>query len=517
VTTNNATTKASGAPFRLGIWMDYGETLGPCDGIGVFVHNLIHGLLDLDESFEIVLQIHPGDEEVVQPFIEKAPTRVRISPAPDQTRGIRHMAYRGLATWVVNSDRVKRVKASWCEQAARRLDLAGRATKDYMWSVVTRASRRRWRDILKTFSVLPALCLLAWATFSVGQALATVGRIAVFPLERFDYLMRLLNGTRRRISRKKAVTLAKQAGCDVWVIPHAGFTQPLDFPSVLFIHDLVPFHFPDGFDPAHVQTLRRVIPARAREATICACMSQFIREHDLVGVLGLPPDRVRMVRPAPPNDFPRTEDGVDSLYRPRELGELVRPFLFYPSAFRPYKNHAGLIRALQVLRDEMGEDGFDVVFTGRRAGELPVSLERLADQTGTRKRIHVLGHVDRGVLAALYKKAFATIMLSFYEQGSFPVYEALYWGCPVASADIPSLREQCAAMGDSMVYFDVHDPRAIAHAVCALRDHRESIQQGQQRTRHLLWQQTWTQVAEEWLGVFREAACSANENRSKAA
>src|SRR5207244_4458254 len=100
-------------------------------------------------------------------------------------------------------------------------------------------------------------------------------------------------------------------------------------------------------------------------------------------------------------------------------------------------------------RDELGEDGFDVVFTGRLCGDMPVLLERLADQANIRHRVHVLGHVDRGTLAALYKEAFATLMLSLYEQGSFPVYEALYWKCPVACSDIPSMREQCQMMGDS--------------------------------------------------------------------
>jgi glycosyltransferase involved in cell wall biosynthesis len=514
VPTSNTTTDAGRPVLRLGVWMDYGETLGPCDGIGVFVHNLLHGLLDSNESLELVLQIHPGDEQVVQLFVEKAPTRVRISPAPDQTHGFRQLAYRGLIAWVVCSDRVKRVKASLSARATRRLDLAGRTIRDYMWSVVTRASRRWWCDVFTTFTVLPALCLLVWLAYSVWQVFATAGRIVVLPLERLDYLIRLLSETRRRISRKRAVALAKQTGCDVWVIPHAGFTQPLDFPAVLFIHDLVPFHFPEGFDPALVRTLRRVIPARAREATICACMSQFIRDHDLVGALGLEPEKVRMVRPAPPGDFPHIEDAQAALLRPRALR---RPFLFYPSAFRPYKNHAGLIRALQILRDELGEGDFDLVFTGQRRGEMPILLERLADQINTRNQIHVLGHVDRGVLAALYKEAFATLMPSYYEQGSFPVYEALHWGCPVAGADIPSLREQCAAMGDAMLYFDPHDPSAIARVICALRDGRESVRQRQQQTRQLLWQRTWNQVAAEWLGVFREAAGKADQVRSTAA
>jgi glycosyltransferase involved in cell wall biosynthesis len=243
-------------------------------------------------------------------------------------------------------------------------------------------------------------------------------------------------------------------------------------------------------------------------------MSQFIRDHDLLGELGLKATQVRMIRPAPPSDFPPSAADDARLLMTRDL---QRPFLFYPSAFRPYKNHAALIKALQVLRDEMGEEGFDVVFTGRHRGEMPVYLERLADQTKTRNRIHVLGHVDRAVLAALYQEAFATLMLSLYEQGSFPVYEALHWGCPVASSDIPSLREQCAAMGDSMLYFNPHDPATIARSICTLRDQREAIRREQQQTGRLLWQRTWKGVAADWLAVFRQAAGITGGKRSQAA
>ena len=37
-------------PIRIGIWCDYGVTLTPTEGIGVFVYNLVAGLLELDES-----------------------------------------------------------------------------------------------------------------------------------------------------------------------------------------------------------------------------------------------------------------------------------------------------------------------------------------------------------------------------------------------------------------------------------------------------------------------------------
>src|SRR5262249_45976889 len=90
-------------------------------------------------------------------------------------------------------------------------------------------------------------------------------------------------------------------------------------------------------------------------------------------------------------------------------------------------------------------------------------------------------------------------------QGSFPVYEALHWGCPVACSNIPALVEQCQPLGDAMIYFDPHDPMAIARAMLRFRDDRQFILSRQQTVKPVLWQRTWQDAARDWLQVFREA------------
>jgi hypothetical protein len=68
----------------------------------------------------------------------------------------------------------------------------------------------------------------------------------------------------------------------------------------LVIHDLVHVHYPDAVPDDVCAELERVLPRRAAEATLCACMSRFILETDLRGVLKLAEEKLRMVRPAPP-------------------------------------------------------------------------------------------------------------------------------------------------------------------------------------------------------------------------
>jgi glycosyltransferase involved in cell wall biosynthesis len=229
-------------------------------------------------------------------------------------------------------------------------------------------------------------------------------------------------------------------------------------------------------------------------------MSRFIRDTDLLGVLRLDPTKVRLIRPAAPADFPPLS--VEEAARLRPV-QLTRPYLFYPAAFRSYKNHRTLVEAVRVLRDRHGEDHFDVVFTGIH--RVPKDLAQRIEEAGLRDRVHVFRCVDRPTLGALYHCAYATIVPSLYEQGSFPIYEALHWGCPVACSRIPSLLEQCQPLGDAMIYFDPLDPDDLARTVLTIRDNRETILDHQQSAGKALWQRTWADAARDWLAVFREA------------
>jgi len=93
---------------------------------------------------------------------------------------------------------------------------------------------------------------------------------------------------------------------------------------------------------------------------------------------------------------------------------------------------------------------------------LPGPLRRQIAAAGLSAVVHVIGRVERATLARLYGEAAATIVPSFYEQGSFPLLEAMHWGCPVAASNIPALREAFAPMGEAMLFFDPRRPEAIA-------------------------------------------------------
>ncbi len=425
-------------PIRIGIWCDYGITLTPTEGIGVFVYNLVGGLLELDDTVEVVLLVRPGDQEMAASLVPHSSGRLRIVPeiwpiiprSPRLTR-----LFQAGIRWI-----------AWARQKSFRLD-----------------RRAHWlRNQVRTgkFSLLFAFLLsVGLAGFSLLADLRKWAFLLLLsPFIRFHFFLRL----RQKLALVfEPMAVCESAGCDVWLIPSFRLHYRLAFPSVLVIHDLVHVHYPDAVPPWDLEELGQLVPARSAEATICACMS-----------LGKP-------------------------------AGLTRPYLFYPAAFRSYKNHAALVQALRLLRDKHGIHDLDVVFTGIHS--IPLELRRAIRDCGLEDRIHVLGCVDRAEMDALYRNAVATILPSLYEEICFPVYEALQRGCPVALSRIPALVEQYQAMQDALLYFDPNDSDDLARIILRIREDREGIRSRQQAAAPALWARTWKHAARDWLKVLREA------------
>ncbi len=486
-------------PLRIGFWACYNVTLEPSAGIGVFLYNLLRGFADLDEEVELVLLVRPGDQARAAEYVAGCRRPVWILPEPEWRPPLLPPDLPALvALWRAGASRCRKLSAPWA--AARRHLAAAQARAEAAACAWVTRTRVFWLPLV-------ALCLLGvllpvWAVAVLATFVQAVVSATTFPFRATDRLVaRLAQEPRFQVRVAGMRGVADATLCDLWVIPYVGFPARIDFPAVVFIHDLVTHHFPELFDPRVVARIREYARLRSAEATLCACMSEFIRDTDLRGVLRLPDEKIRVVRPAAPRDFPQlADDEIDALIPP----ELTRPFLLLPSEYRPYKGHRRLVEALAILRDHHGIDDLDIAFTGSPPEDFPRELLDFVGRCGLAARVHLLGRVPRRTLAALYRRACACVVPTLYEQGSFPVYEALYWGCPVACSRIPPLEEQCRAMGDAMLYFNPLAPADIARAIRAIVADREQVRERQQAAGRLLWERTWADVAREWLAVFRE-------------
>ena len=148
-------------------------------------------------------------------------------------------------------------------------------------------------------------------------------------------------------------------------------------------------------------------------------------------------------------------------------------YLFYPAQLWAHKNHANLLIALQILRDQYQMD-MPLVLAGSNQGNLDY-LSKLIDQLGLKDRVYYLGFVAREELIALYRAALALVYVTFFGPENLPPLEAFACGCPVIASNVAGAEEQ---LGDAALLVDAGKPEEIALAIRKLSNDqklRESL------------------------------------------
>jgi glycosyltransferase involved in cell wall biosynthesis len=188
-------------------------------------------------------------------------------------------------------------------------------------------------------------------------------------------------------------------------------------------------------------------------------ISEHVKET-IVENLGVEAERVRVVYLGIDLDRLVPGDG------PR------KSFLLYPANDWPHKNHAGLLKAFGLLREERPD--LRLVLTGSGLDKLPAT-----------DGVEVRGHVPRDELIDLYRTAQALVFPSLYEGFGLPPLEAMACGCPVAVSRVGALPEIC---GEAARYFDPNEPEDIASATLdVLNDPDDLVERGLARARSFTW------------------------------
>lgn len=139
---------------------------------------------------------------------------------------------------------------------------------------------------------------------------------------------------------------------------------------------------------------------------------------------------------------------------------LSKPYLFYPAQFWPHKNHAALLEAIRILRDDYGLE-LSLRLSGSDKGNVHY-IKNLAKKLDLLRQVHFLGFVNQDELVELYKGALMLVYASHCGPENLPPLEAFALGCPVVASAVPGAFEQ---LGDAALLFDPKNPRDIAEKI----------------------------------------------------
>jgi glycosyltransferase involved in cell wall biosynthesis len=275
----------------------------------------------------------------------------------------------------------------------------------------------------------------------------------------------------------------------VWHPANGTFFPSPAVPSVVTIHDAVPFRYPEA-DSKRREHAQKPFVESVRTAAQFVAVSAFGRD-ELHAVFGLPVDQIDVIHHGVEPSF------SPGLAQPLPAGIFPRRYLLFvgdPIA-EPRKNFTLLYEAYRRAWPE-GSNAPPLVVAGARAPVLPgvVHAGNLGDD--------LVGSTN-DALRALYRGAIALTLASYHETFGMPMVEAMACGTPVIASRASSLPE---IGGDAALYAPPDDAGAWADALqrvvadAALRDRLRIA--GLDRATHF----DWDESTERHLALFRDVA-----------
>ncbi len=328
-----------------------------------------------------------------------------------------------------------------------------------------------------------------WETISVGAASRAGDNVAKLVWEQRTF-----------------PAAAKRLGAQLSHVPH--FAPPMrtyGVPTVVSILDIIPLRMPAYRGSATAQAYAQLVARAAHHATAIITISEFTKA-DIMDVLQIPPERIRVIQLAPDPRFRPADLGAQRAVREKYgMGER---FVINVGGMDVRKNIATLVGAFATAYFTTGDRDLQLFIAGdpNRLGSSPVypNWRPLAQTFGIDDRI-VCAPVAEEDLPALYSAAAVFVFTSLYEGFGLPPLEAMACGTPVVCSDATSLPEVVGVAG---LQVDARDPEAVAAGIQRVLESAETAHRLREWGLTHARSYSWERVATETTGLYADVGAS---------
>ncbi len=287
----------------------------------------------------------------------------------------------------------------------------------------------------------------------------------------------------------------------------ANYDAPLwgGCPSVLTIHDLSAYLYPETQVARRMRRARRRLPLMVRVASRIITPTESVR-REVCEHLRVNPAKVSAVPEAPRRIF-QPMPPVAALASNGRLG-VAGEFLLAVGTLEPRKNLLTLICAFEELVNASDSAKDLILVIAGKTGWLNEKLFARVASSPVRERIRFTGYVTDTELRALYSMCVAFVYPSLYEGFGLPPLEAMSCGAPVIAGRIPSLIE---ILGDeAAILLPPTDAQSLVRSLKELFDAQEMRRRlslaGQRRAAAFTWERTARLTLDVYQQILRAPA-----------
>jgi alpha-1,3-rhamnosyl/mannosyltransferase len=250
------------------------------------------------------------------------------------------------------------------------------------------------------------------------------------------------------------------------------------------VHDLTSWLLPELHTAATLAADRQFADAVLRRASGVLAVSENTR-RDAIRILGLAPERIRVIYPGVPTSYFAAADAPATPARNRR-------FLFV-GTIEPRKNVEGLIDAWLSLPLAWRRE-FELCLVGMHGWRADETARRLTTLEREGAGIRWLGYVPETKLPAMIAESCALVYPALYEGFGIPIAQAMAAGCPVITSDVSSMPE---VAGGAALLVDPRSPSDIAQAIRRVGEspslRTEMALRGRERARIFTWPRACTE------------------------
>ena len=272
--------------------------------------------------------------------------------------------------------------------------------------------------------------------------------------------------------------------------------------SVVTVHDLTPFVFPNNFPSGIKGKIRWQVQKKSLKKAGAIITDSNSSKKDIESFAGIDPSKIHVVYLAAAEHFkPQSESRKQ---------EIVKKFNL-PTRFVLYVGDATWNKNLPRLIEAINKTEIPLIIVGQafankdfdHSNPWNSDLQKAQELVGQNKNIKILGFVSNGDLAALYSVATLFVMPSLYEGFGLPILEAMASGCPVITSKNGSLKE---VGGDGVYHIDPENLDSIEKGIEKVWNdtnlQKELSRKGLGQAKKFTWEKTATQT----LKVYEEVA-----------
>lgn len=261
--------------------------------------------------------------------------------------------------------------------------------------------------------------------------------------------------------------------------------------GIVTIHDLSFLRYPQTHDQGLVAFLEKAVSRAVHTAALILTDSEHTRQ-ETIDLLNVPGDKTAVILSAADPIFTPIADH-QAIRALQQRIEIDRPYILSVGTVQPRKNIPRLIAAMDLLREQTGEDIL-LVHVGRR-GWLYEDVEQAIQDHELGDSFRLLEDISDNELRLLYGGAVALAYPSLYEGFGLPCIEAMACRCPVVASNVSSLPE---VVGDAGLLIAPTNVEELADALsrCLLDQklREKLIERGTRQAARFDWKESATKL-----------------------